>query len=1503
MSLSKLTIRHEGGRSGPFRFCVERLGPDGLERTASVTIDDPLSQPLGDTDLRLGPELAWYLESYLDYPFGPNGERAERLTQALRAWGEKCFAALFGEGRAQQFYRDAVREGHQFLQIVLASGGAPVLAWPWEALYDPSIGELAQHCLIERQIGEAAELQTSRARPLKDRIRILLVTARPFAADINYRSVSRPLIELISSEGLPAEVTLLRPPTLSALQAELEAHPGVYDIVHFDGHGGLAPPTSGGAAVGQLLFETIDGDADPIAGEQLGEMLGGYDVPIVVLNACRSAMFGSDVDDAFASVSTSLLRAGVRSVVGMGYGLYVRAAQIFLPAFYRRLFQSGSAAEAVRAGRQAMLADPERLRGMPLQDFIVPVLYQQAPQPLSFGAPGDARAGGLGEEPLETAVLSTAAAPYGLIGRDSFVLALERASRRAPAAMLVHGLGGVGKTALAHGYMDWLAQTKAAQQQPIWLSFEGIRSADQVFSRLIEAVLGFKALAEPLAQALAALVAALREHPRLIVWDNFETASGAQNGLSDSDREALRRWLEQLRGGRSKVLITSRGEEAWLGSADCWRIPLGGLQGEERWGLAQAILDDQGLVPKLQDQAIADLVDRLEGHPLMMRVVLPRLSQQSPEQLLEALATHLPDADSDDPMERQLYATLRLAEDVLPGQLRPLLYLVSLHEEYVDVDYLEAMASEGRQPFDRSNILEMLDQLEHSGLVREIASSVFQLHPALTRYLRLRAGEIVADVVAVEGWNYGFVLTMAHLANHYGPKSEREQDVFYSQCGASMLQALHLADHLGIADAYTAILQAQAIYAQNRHLLSLAKTYYEDMVRRCEARGQLKFVAVASHQLGMIAHEQRDFVAAEHWFRKSLDYSLAHGHVRGSALTFHELGRLAQERRDFTAAEAWYRQSLGLKEAHGDRVGAASTYHQMGLVAAERREFASAETWFLKAVEISEQHGDWLAAADTHQQLGATLRRQGDLAGARHWYGKALEIRQRFDDTAGAAGLFYQVALIAIEERDFAEAEGLLRHALRSALDRGDDVATAANYHQLGTIAEILRDFDIAKAWYQQALQLERARGDDEAAGSTLNQLGVVAIEQMDFAAAQEYLTEAHHIFEETTDDYRRTVVEQSLARLKSVSGATALSPQARPGIHKEPPIVFDAAGPLSNFGRAPRVNMAENAEYTVWYATSRRPVDPASPLHGFTCEHDDRLHYGSCQVFVPKSHKIGSIGSPWWKRMQTMTDDRLKLMSVTGLPEDAFWASLARQLDACVVEERDAVVFVHGFNVTFEEAAIRAAQIGFDLQVKGAMAFFSWASRGQLGDYAADEAAIELDEEAIVDFLCKFATQTQAKRIHVIAHSMGNRLLLRAIDRIAADAGRRTGRRFGQFILAAPDVDARLFARLSAGYRAVTERTTLYVSMKDKAIEASGWLHDFPRAGLLPPVMIVEGIDTVNVTNADITRLGHGYVADCRAVLTDMHYVIHNAIPPQRRAGLRPAQDDLGRDYWLIGA
>lgn len=322
---------------------------------------------------------------------------------------------------------------------------------------------------------------------------------------------------------------------------------------------------------------------------------------------------------------------------------------------------------------------------------------------------------------------------------------------------------------------------------------------------------------------------------------------------------------------------------------------------------------------------------------------------------------------------------------------------------------------------------------------------------------------------------------------------------------------------------------------------------------------------------------------------------------------------------------------------------------------------------------------------------------------------------------------------------------------------------------------------------------------------------------------------------------------------------------------------------------------------YPVWFGTNRKPTPGGE---SFTGERNGEITRGRVDVCIPESHRFGETGNSFWKRLLRfdLRDDRLRIQAVSVRQRDAFFG----EIHASMQDARDAgevphaLIYLHGFNVSFEEAAIRAAQIGYDLKVTGATAFFSWPSRGSVSAYLADEATIEASEKAITEFLEDFTQNCGAEKVHVIAHSMGNRGLLRALQRIAAADESRSSWKLCQVFLAAPDIDRDLFLDLAHLYPAFAERTTLYASPADLPVHLSAKLHDAPRAGYFTPYTVAPGIDTVEVPDFDIDLLGHAYFAQADALLHDIFDLIRDGRPPGKRQRIEPATDN-GLSFWRV--
>lgn len=387
---------------------------------------------------------------------------------------------------------------------------------------------------------------------------------------------------------------------------------------------------------------------------------------------------------------------------------------------------------------------------------------------------------------------------------------------------------------------------------------------------------------------------------------------------------------------------------------------------------------------------------------------------------------------------------------------------------------------------------------------------------------------------------------------------------------------------------------------------------------------------------------------------------------------------------------------------------------------------------------------------------------------------------------------------------------------------------------------------------------------------------------------------------EDGVHEYREASQQQEMDRDHPESSATTLArPESEPIIDESPSL--DQAAPSVS-------DETGKANFTVWYGTNRLPLDLTEIQKGFGSDLSKKIHYGRCIVFIPKSHEPGSVGSKFLKRIWCRiksrfkwTDDRLRLKRIHELEEDRYWSSIQSTIRRFDQRKRHALVFIHGYHVSFEEAAKRAAQIGFDLKIPAVTAFFSWPSKGTLFSYPHDESIIGDSEEAITDFLVKFATKSGADQVHIIAHSMGNRGLVRAMQRIHAGAAQRTNVKFGQIILAAPDISVGLFEDLARIYPKFAQRTTLYASPADLAVRMSQKLHKNYRVGFPPPVTIVPGIDTILVPRFKLLGLGHAYFAQAKPLLHDIHSLMRNNDPPDVRIFTESRQTDAGEMFWEI--
>jgi esterase/lipase superfamily enzyme len=332
-----------------------------------------------------------------------------------------------------------------------------------------------------------------------------------------------------------------------------------------------------------------------------------------------------------------------------------------------------------------------------------------------------------------------------------------------------------------------------------------------------------------------------------------------------------------------------------------------------------------------------------------------------------------------------------------------------------------------------------------------------------------------------------------------------------------------------------------------------------------------------------------------------------------------------------------------------------------------------------------------------------------------------------------------------------------------------------------------------------------------------------------------------------------------------------------------------------------PWASLAESTgkpKRVIFYATNRAVIPAAAAgAPRFGTEAGPQVTYGSCLVNIPVEHHTrGEIELPsyWWQSRDPRKYFLIEALDTLGL--DTFLQTLRAD---------DVLLFVHGYNTSFDDAVLRTAQLVHDLGFPGKGVTFSWPSQGALDGYAHDEAQNAQSTAALVEVLTQLTRadgrSAKTRKIHVIVHSMGNRLFLQAARQFELEQNKTDARRiFGHVALAAPDVDATTFSALVPGVIRQSASTTLYYCQYDRALLASRTLHMDKPVGLGP--FFAEGLDTINADQVNTSFLGHGYFASAHPILIDLQLtILYNQKPDGRRPPLGHFSKILGYPHWAL--
>ncbi len=1092
-----------------YRLTLRRpKGLDGLEATwttpEGIGEAFPLRPPLDD---KLAGEIRWYLEDYLRFPGAGDQAHAAGIEDRLVQLGSALYDALRPPGVREDPLTELMAQPHP--QLTLISDDADALSQPFELLRDNRGPLLFRGLVLRRQL-PGAKKTAPRLPGLP--LRVLLITARP--TDVSFidpRASARPILDALDHLGGLAQVELCEPPTLAELTRRLDQaqREGLcYHLVHFDGHGVYLREQG----VGALCFEDARGKSDLVPGTTLGDLLTRMDIPLVVLEACQTADLSHK--PVFGSVAPALLRSGVGSVIAFSHAVLVSAARILVEHFYQGLCQGDTVGRALGAARRQLYANPERgstRRGhkLKLKDWHIAQLYQTGADPVLVPGGVASRAG-------KTESLHRGKAPegsfvpapmYGFHGRARELQALRR-KLQAHRAVLVTGMGGMGKTSLAREAAHWWHRTGLRPGGAAFFSFERRQGADRAIEAFGAYLEGPDFTRLPPEERWARAVALFRDTEVLWVWDNFEStlpqyqdARDPAGGFPAEERDRLAKLFRELTaaGARGWLVVTCRPEETGLGGIA--EMALSGLSAAEALEMAHMICE-KGEVdlerPGYEREAVEALLQVLGCHPLSLELVVRHLKKLTPAQVqgdMRRLLEQFTRKDAEEARNRGLRASLAFSTECLSSEAREMLPWLAWFQGGVFEDVVIDFSECGAERWDcvRGELLGTAlvraeDEVSYGG------RSYLHFHPTLPF---AADPDTVPERDAAARRFVAVYLEMAAAVDRVfrGAQPAAAMKVM-SREEENLRRATALAFELGDFERGAGIAETVSSYLTSagrvRDRERWAAATQKSMAGA--ARGPAAWAAERDHA-GGLATSGRAGEAVEMLERqlREVDTWAGEGAELQRALCLSYMGRILNRagqprlavdplQRAIKSFEGLTGQETNLSAALGDLSNALRRLgrHDEALTVAER------------ALALARKNGDARSEAAGLGMIASILAEQQRFADAEERYREAITAARRAGDPGLEGTCLQHMGSLLDDQGQYAQAVTQYQVALerfQAADNRPGEMQTC---DLLGSAEKSLDHYDAARAWYAKAEAMAADLKDERQLATTAQNIGIL---------------------------------------------------------------------------------------------------------------------------------------------------------------------------------------------------------------------------------------------------------------------------------------------------------------------------------------------------------------------------------------------------------------------------
>jgi tetratricopeptide (TPR) repeat protein len=1002
-------------------------------------------------------------------------------------------------------------------------------ALPWELLArDTFLADHATRPFSPVRVCNATHEWPQQAnRPL----RVLFMACSPvnLPDDRVLRFEEEESLILDAARGRSIELEVEESGSLAGLGQRLaDFGDGHFDVVHLTGHANIQD--------GNPYFAAEDdfGQAKPAFADDLGEAFGTIWPRVVVVSGCKTGQAGPG--GAFPSLSEKLVESGAAAVVGWSASVADPTGNVCAQHLYGELCAARPLCESVAEARRELLKANR-------SDWHLLRLYTgQGPLgPLVTPAKTKGRAH-VPLRPARTQMLSQGcktevATRETFVGRRRPLQHCLRALASVPGTpdhvhgVLVHGMGGLGKSSLAARLMDRLHNHRRVVIPGAFDETEFIRrAADQ-----LPAEAG-KLLNEPdlsLRHRLRAVFEGpLATDPAIFLFDDFEhsidlsldgdlpspsassscrgaihrarSCRGAIHGAPAPDpadysppaedldpdaRSVLAALFHALEdtGSESRAIVTSRCQFPVPAPGRLLERGLSSMRGAElakKCDLLKAWQKGNPVADELRDAALS----AADGNPRLLEALDKVLMQYAAADAQAILAAM--EAAADEFREEVLAEQLIAREG---EAMRRLLALWTLPALPVPEAAFRALAGDG----------DLGDALTRAVSVGLVETGLDEVTQQPLYHVSDTLGPLVATAATPDEGEAAAARAAEALHQLWwgaggGPGEDRAREIL-----RLAVQGKHLEVAAQVGRGVSSALHEQSRFREAAAVAALGLTVGEDY-------RLLRSLARAEEVLG-------EAFAAFHHYRRALALCPTGDDVPREILQVRAaiLGNLAglhAQRGEVDQALTLYQQSLDIREQIADARGKAATLDSMADIHSQRGDLHRAVTLYQQCVDIHEQIADARGKAATLHETDVIQPQRGEIDQALTLCRQALDIYEQIGDARGKGGTLHQMAGIYAQRGEIAQALTLYRQSLNTREQIGDARGKAATLHQMAGIHAQRGEIDQALTLYRQSLDIKEQIGDARGKAATLAEMGFVAWKQGDVSGARTYYAEAASI-------------------------------------------------------------------------------------------------------------------------------------------------------------------------------------------------------------------------------------------------------------------------------------------------------------------------------------------------------------------------------------------------------